>query len=555
MNDKIKKITKLMVKIGWGIVFLGLFLTEFIIIGGKHDRVKLNLDNYLYNDSGWTVNGEPIFQDSITKFGDTNKPIEIEGTLPTYIADDYAVMLFSEYSMIEAYVDDELIYEYGKIKALPMGNMVGNVRVLIPVDAGMAGKRMDIRMTPYYGRYLVLSAPMVSSVSSLHSTILVDNIHKIIILVLLGVIAILSMLLYIMRRKNSKDSKSILNLAGMTSLVGVWIFCSSDLPQFFTDGSEGIAFASFLSIALVGMPFTAFWSGVLEKKHRVLNIMWLTGWTLPVINILCFVLNIADPITLRPLSYLYLLAICVMAFIFSKQEWNNSGEAKALTITVIVLFSVTVLGLSLFFIVPSQRAHAVEVMGAGCVITFITFLCIMIRRRLRLLEEEKYISTYKTLAYVDAVTRLENRVSFEKEFDSMKENNIVGSTVTLFIFDIDHLQIINDEKGTQAGDMLLIGLADCIHKTFANSGKCFRIGGDEFAVILIDREDQEKGFIKDYERYIEIYNDNHTNTINASYGYEIRKWSDDENFYRDLFRDANLKMFNMKMEHDLGSMK
>lgn len=555
MNDKIKKITKLMVKIGWGIVFLGLFLTEFIIIGGKHDRVKLNLENNLYNDSGWTVNEEPLFQDSITKFGDTNTPIEIKGTLPTYIADDYAVMLFSEYSMIEAYVDDELIYEYGKIKALPMGNMVGNVRILIPVDTGMAGKRMDIRMTPYYGRYLVLSAPMVSSVSSLHSTILVDNIHKIIILVLLGVIAILSMLLYIMRRKDSKDSKSILNLAALTALAGVWVFCSSDLPQFFTDGSEGIAFTSFMSIALMGMPFVAFINGVLERKHRVLDIMWLVGWVLPIINILCFVLNIADPITLRPLSYLYLLAICVMAFIFSKQEWNNSGEAKALTITVIILFAVTVLGLSLFFIVPSQRAHAVEVMGSGCVITFITFLCIMIRRRLRLLEEEKYISTYKTLAYVDAVTRLENRVSFEKEFDSMKENNIVGSTVTLFIFDIDHLQIINDEKGTQTGDMLLIGLADCIHKTFANSGKCFRIGGDEFAVILIDREDQEKGFIKDYERYIEIYNDNHTNTINASYGYEIRKWSDDENFYRDLFRDANLKMFNMKMEHDLGSMK
>ncbi len=56
--------------------------------------------------------------------------------------------------------------------------------------------------------------------------------------------------------------------------------------------------------------------------------------------------------------------------------------------------------------------------------------------------------------------------------------------VALLLIDLDDLKVVNDGEGHPAGDRLLVGMANSIRDALRYGDRGFRIGGDEFAVIL-----------------------------------------------------------------------
>ena len=57
-------------------------------------------------------------------------------------------------------------------------------------------------------------------------------------------------------------------------------------------------------------------------------------------------------------------------------------------------------------------------------------------------------------------------------------------TISLMFIDVDNFKLINDKYGHLKGDISLTEIADCIKKAYEQYGYCYRIGGDEFCVIL-----------------------------------------------------------------------
>ena len=95
---------------------------------------------------------------------------------------------------------------------------------------------------------------------------------------------------------------------------------------------------------------------------------------------------------------------------------------------------------------------------------------------------------YKRLAYTDILTGYENRMAFEHKLREC--NNIIqkGKEVSLIICDVNNLKKINDEKGHKAGDAYIKSTADTIYRILDGKGNLYRIGGDEFACILIEKK-------------------------------------------------------------------
>ena len=55
----------------------------------------------------------------------------------------------------------------------------------------------------------------------------------------------------------------------------------------------------------------------------------------------------------------------------------------------------------------------------------------------------------------------------------------------LVVFDVDDFKQINDSYGhVQGRSLSWLEIAECIKKAYANFGYCYRIGGDEFCVLL-----------------------------------------------------------------------
>ena len=90
----------------------------------------------------------------------------------------------------------------------------------------------------------------------------------------------------------------------------------------------------------------------------------------------------------------------------------------------------------------------------------------------------------------DALTGTLNRRAFDKVCESAKEEPLA-----LLIMDVDNFKIINDTHGHLAGDQVLIDLVKTMQANFRSNDCIFRIGGDEFAVILFGMEESNEQII------------------------------------------------------------
>lgn len=89
-----------------------------------------------------------------------------------------------------------------------------------------------------------------------------------------------------------------------------------------------------------------------------------------------------------------------------------------------------------------------------------------------------YANRSSIVNQVDKTTRLLNRRCFERNAEN------INSKVCVLIFDVDKFKIINDTYGHAVGDECLKAAAKIIFAVYGKCGHCYRIGGDEFCVIL-----------------------------------------------------------------------
>ena len=87
-------------------------------------------------------------------------------------------------------------------------------------------------------------------------------------------------------------------------------------------------------------------------------------------------------------------------------------------------------------------------------------------------------------ARYDQLTNLQNRRAFDETVDQLSKKMPAGCQVVMI--DINGLKEANDRLGHNAGDELIIGAAECIKQSFEGTDNIYRIGGDEFCVIITD---------------------------------------------------------------------
>ncbi|QLQ24073.1 MAG: diguanylate cyclase [Dechloromonas sp.] len=93
----------------------------------------------------------------------------------------------------------------------------------------------------------------------------------------------------------------------------------------------------------------------------------------------------------------------------------------------------------------------------------------------------------RVLASTDALTGLINRRAFMDRFaQELLRSQRHGPAPTLLILDIDHFKKINDRHGHPAGDAVLAHLARLLRSSLRNVDLVGRIGGEEFAVVLVE---------------------------------------------------------------------
>ncbi|MED5509814.1 MAG: EAL domain-containing protein [Pseudomonadota bacterium] len=128
----------------------------------------------------------------------------------------------------------------------------------------------------------------------------------------------------------------------------------------------------------------------------------------------------------------------------------------------------------------------------------------------------------------DDLTGLANRRRLEQSLDlSLTQVRNFMSTSALFYIDLDSFKVLNDAEGHEAGDNLLVQVANTLRRYFRVNDTLVRIGSDEFAV-LVDNTDettvhkQAEGLKNLFDGYSFEHHGHHYH-LSASVGVKIIK--------------------------------
>lgn len=113
-------------------------------------------------------------------------------------------------------------------------------------------------------------------------------------------------------------------------------------------------------------------------------------------------------------------------------------------------------------------------------------------KNVKVLSLEEKINELKKENYKDELTEINNRKYLEEVLaEILAQKDIRKKDIAFCFLDVDDFKDINDQYGHLMGDKILSMVARTLKNNVRPADKAFRWGGDEFALILFDIEDQK----------------------------------------------------------------
>lgn len=189
-----------------------------------------------------------------------------------------------------------------------------------------------------------------------------------------------------------------------------------------------------------------------------------------------------------------------------------------------------IFNLTLFYIFPRSILYAVLAVMCGNISKIIN-------------SNNNYATKMRHLAERDQMTHAYTKTKYL----SMIEKDYVNEEhIGIIFWDVNYLKQANDTLGHEYGDKLIVAIADSIRALNNENDKTYRIGGDEFVMVMRGAtEDSVKEKINMWNAEIQQSQPIDTIPLSASYGYA---WGEGKNINQ-IIRDADQMMYENKRKY------
>ena len=163
---------------------------------------------------------------------------------------------------------------------------------------------------------------------------------------------------------------------------------------------------------------------------------------------------------------------------------------------------------------------------------------------------EKLADIQRRYAYYDQMTGLKNRRAYAERIENLGGD--LPRDLCIVMADINGLKMTNDTIGHEAGDELINGAAECLQQAFSCTDDVYRIGGDEFCVIMKGSEEDAQKCIDRLEEITAKRKGRYIECISISCGAESAEGHDN---IEAVVKEADRRMYEIKNQYYVTSGK
>ena len=502
-----------------GLLLLGLVVLVFTV--QMHAAGSIYPDDAVPLDTGWLdTDGNEVGILGITD--PPGSTVEFFHTLENI--DGESLCFVSRNIIFTVFLNDEPIYDFHPTLGGYYGNHYGDYihTVRLPAFSGEATLRIkgDIllvnKWTGFQGAVLQSSGKYVTEEISMYAG------KTIVFLLVFGFGAII-FIFGLIESFLRQDMLETISLGVIIMLLSMWTNGSAGVFQIITGNSAILRVVDYTVMCLLPIPvlvFVAAFTDSLKSKPVMICIgLCVVNFFVQFFGVPAGLVGYGD--MLRVSHILIIIGMPVVAYIIvrSIREHKIDRTQRIYLITALAV----IFGSGLADMVRYYSARATDpsfITRIGLVIFSVIFTVYEFKQLVDAHIKSRQTEMMRRLAMEDTLTGIYNRTAFtffEKELLERQKGKC------LFIhLDVNFLKKVNDTYGHAEGDRHIIAAARIIKESFGQNGRCFRVGGDEFFVILDCKDLQEeyaRGLGKFGELIAEYNKEEHPVPLSIAHGF------------------------------------
>lgn len=512
---------------------------------------------------GWhTAKGDPVTLDKLNKTEGTKagEAYSIFNTIPENISEGDALCFRSKNIFYQVYIDGELRYDPYVPEGPVYTKSYGTEWNYVNIPANDAGKEIEIRMTYVYqdARACIDHISIAQPGSAILNTF-GDKMVAFITCVLLLFVGLLLMVADIPINIRANKNHELRYLGLFAVSIAIWCLSETNLIQFYLGDNRIMQIVSCGSLMLIPIPTILYLDTAFGFRHKFVVPMvclmssglFAVCWGLHFAGIVDIheTLSLSHFVLVFTASILLYTIVRNSVVVSSKKSRNIYRILRTIGLSGISVATVT-------DVIRYYRGNGTDsamFVRIGLLVFIICFGISSLEKTINAVKLGVQSEFVAQLAYLDGLTRIGNRTSFQEHLVDLEKIKDEVPGIGIVMFDVNDLKYVNDHMGHHQGDAMLVQSADIIKASFENKDSmCFRIGGDEFAVLISGErveEQYEEGVVR-FHKKMEEYNALPDKKLRISIACGFAMYHEGNRGIKlmDVYQTADKRMYDNKKE-------
>lgn len=524
------------------VFYLYLFAVLMLVVVGLVPAISIknsdvqSKENYIDLADGWTdSDGEPVNLDSLSELcGENEKTCVIYYTLPQDLLGTTQFCFRTRNVYVRLELDGRLIHQTSVTRHRFFNQSPGTNWNVVNLFESAEGKQLKMAVSLAYADsssridqvYLGNGADILRHITGKKMVPLLIGFS----MMLIGILFIYSDFPF---NSGNKKNHSLLYLGCFAFMTGLWCAVETNLLQFYGGSGQTVQLMADILLKLLAIPMLLFVAEHYNRKKSRLLLgicgMGLLDITVSLVlhlaGIWDFHRSLAFTHIVLGISLFYVACTIFTELIHQKKrhvEEKHMRDTVLNQIGVLVIVVSAMVDVIRYYVSPGTDLAAT--IRIGLLVFILCYGISSMNMMIAMVKEGMQVEVIHKLAYLDGLTGIGNRTAYMRKVAEISTEGKAEQLKTgIVMLDVNNLKKVNDNLGHHVGDEMLIRAAGIIDNTFGKRGHVYRIGGDEF-VVLITAENPGNVYehaLAQFLREIEEYNSNPDKkyTLSIAYGY------------------------------------